>query len=395
MEQEPIQPGSESLLSLSSHFLSLRDFANCRRYALLARTSYPNLAVPDQILTVANVLLAAERRLPNNHMDWYSILQIPRPATRAVIKTQFIKLLFLSNPSKNQCPFAEEAYKLVCDAWSELSDPDKKTQYDIEINNACNEANNENVNGYVPRKAEKPHESNDNGTFWTVCPYCYYMYQFEKVYEEHTLRCQNCRRAFHGVAVMAPSTHSVVVEGKEEKYYCGSGRFPLGFNRLGGDGNLGGKKAKCGDKSGGFDDVLEISDESYEQGGLNVKVAGVNVERSEANVRVGEAEGVMQGNEKAEVRDDGKRGLRNVKSVARKTKKIMGKGVKIRRAESMAGAKVELNMKFGSGADGNGIRAGSGNKYDSGNENGGGYFEDKVGFFDEDDDVYLRLKDSF
>ncbi|GMJ03469.1 hypothetical protein HRI_004016100 [Hibiscus trionum] len=61
--------------------------------------------------------------------------------------------------------------------------------------------------------------------FWTACPYCYILYEYPKVYEDCTLRCQakNCRRAFHAVVIPPPP-----VNGKDTQFYC-LGFFPLGF----------------------------------------------------------------------------------------------------------------------------------------------------------------------
>ncbi|KAJ9177520.1 hypothetical protein P3X46_012731 [Hevea brasiliensis] len=128
-------------------------------------------------------------------------------------------------------------------------------------------------------------KKNGNGTFWTVCPYCYYLYEYDGVYEDCCLRCQNCRRAFQGVAVPPPPA-GMVVEGKEQ-YYCGVGYFPLTYDfesflggkkeeSGGGDSCMGGKKEESGggdscmgEKKGsdeGFkkvmEDVVVISDDS-------------------------------------------------------------------------------------------------------------------------------------
>ncbi|XWS63102.1 hypothetical protein CRYUN_Cryun06bG0067600 [Craigia yunnanensis] len=71
-------------------------------------------------------------------------------------------------------------------------------------------------------------------TFWTACPYCYVLYEYPKVYEDYTLRCQtkNCRRAFHAVVIPSPP-----VNGKDT-YFCCWGFFPLGFS--GNGKNMGG-----------------------------------------------------------------------------------------------------------------------------------------------------------
>ncbi|XVF44847.1 hypothetical protein PTKIN_Ptkin02bG0156700 [Pterospermum kingtungense] len=78
----------------------------------------------------------------------------------------------------------------------------------------------------------QPTES-EGPTFWTACPYCYVLYEYPKVYEDCTLRCQtkNCRRAFHAVVIPSPP-----VDGKEDRYFCCWGFYPIGFSGKGPDG---------------------------------------------------------------------------------------------------------------------------------------------------------------
>ncbi|KAK9018894.1 hypothetical protein V6N11_033939 [Hibiscus sabdariffa] len=69
-------------------------------------------------------------------------------------------------------------------------------------------------------------------TFWTACPYCYTLYEYPKVYEDCTLRCQanNCRKAFHAAVIPSPPVNG------EETYLCSFGIFPIGFSVKGKDG---------------------------------------------------------------------------------------------------------------------------------------------------------------
>ncbi|KAF8018516.1 hypothetical protein BT93_H3407 [Corymbia citriodora subsp. variegata] len=78
-------------------------------------------------------------------------------------------------------------------------------------------------------------------TFWTLCPYCYYAHEYEKVYEECCLRCANCRRGFHAAAIRAPpeatsfdgSEYNGVVGGGRGGYYnCRLGLFPLRYEEV-------------------------------------------------------------------------------------------------------------------------------------------------------------------
>ncbi|XP_045817030.1 uncharacterized protein LOC123910047 [Trifolium pratense] len=80
-----------------------------------------------------------------------------------------------------------------------------------------------------PEPAVDRQGGTDGGSFWTACPYCFGMFEYPKVYEDCTLRCQNCRRGFHGLAVRAPPELSEDDGGKDGGSFCSFGYFPLGF----------------------------------------------------------------------------------------------------------------------------------------------------------------------
>ncbi|PPD97969.1 hypothetical protein GOBAR_DD05042 [Gossypium barbadense] len=46
----------------------------------------------------------------------------------------------------------------------------------------------------------------EGSTFWTACPHCYSRFEYPKMYENCTLRCQtkDCRKAFHAVVIPSP-----------------------------------------------------------------------------------------------------------------------------------------------------------------------------------------------
>ncbi|XP_062154371.1 uncharacterized protein LOC133862557 [Alnus glutinosa] len=302
MEGASTALGPKYILGLSAYFLTRRDLPNCRRYALEARNSDPkNSSVADQILAVADVLLAAERRLGNGLLDYFSILQVHRSDSEnwELIWTQYEKLATLLNPTVNKFALSEDARVLVQDAWSVLSDPGKKTRYESEIDG--------------PEKKGTESEISTE-TFWTLCPYCYCMYEYEKIYEECCLRCQNCRRAFHGVAINVPPK---IVPVGEEKYHCGWVCFPLGY-----------EKGAENDGEGKNDGV---------QG--NVQMRNVKTKA-------------------------GRRVMKNVKTVARNTKKRMGRGM---RGRTNGMERMNLNVECG----------------DSG--------EDELEFSEGDDDVFVGL----
>ncbi|XP_076907351.1 uncharacterized protein LOC143563765 [Bidens hawaiensis] len=70
---------------------------------------------------------------------------------------------------------------------------------------------------------EGVNDNNDSTTFWTTCPYCFYLYEYPSEYVECVLRCDTCKRAFQAVSVPSPPA---IAEGKDS-YYCCWGFFPL------------------------------------------------------------------------------------------------------------------------------------------------------------------------
>ncbi|KAK9666646.1 hypothetical protein RND81_14G200600 [Saponaria officinalis] len=112
-----------------------------------------------------------------------------------------------------------------------------------------NVVSNDNNNAAVVDDADVVvNEENDDGgeddveTFWTSCPYCFYIFEYQKEYQECTLRCQNCRRGFQAVQIPNPPPLSSARGGgaaadgdgkkDKEKSFCCWGFFPLGFSTV-------------------------------------------------------------------------------------------------------------------------------------------------------------------
>ncbi|KAK7849573.1 hypothetical protein CFP56_002686 [Quercus suber] len=182
-------------------------------------------------------------------------------------KSDFVKLVGLLNPNVNKFAFSDEALNLVCKAWMMLSDSDKRAQYEDEIDKTAEAA------------------------FWTLCSYCYYMYKYEKMYEDCCLRCYNCRKRFHGVAVNSPRKMEKNGETEIGYFVCWT-YFPLGERerKLGMSGN-------CVNLGGNVGDFLWIPDEKKDVKNNCVK----------GNTKAGR--------------------WMNVKTVGRKTKKVLGNNI--------------------------------------------------------------------
>lgn len=256
MEENPNRAEAERLLGIAEKLLQTRDLTGSRDFAILAQETEPLLDGSDQILAVTDVLLAAEKRI-NNHHDWYSILQLDRRSDDLeLIKKQYRRLALLLHPDKNKFPLADQAFKLVADAWAVLNDNAKKTLYDNELSLYSKVDLTAALQAKLPvRRSMRPSSSSGGGgnssssnkkdqrqsnnnsnfyqedqrlrlsSFWTMCPYCYNLYEYPRVYENCCLRCQNCQRAFH--AAVIPSLPPLVPG--QDAYYCCWGFFPMGF----------------------------------------------------------------------------------------------------------------------------------------------------------------------
>ncbi|RDX89897.1 hypothetical protein CR513_28312, partial [Mucuna pruriens] len=197
---------AERLLAIGEKLLQSRDLSGSKDFAILAQEAELLLEGSDQILAIVDVLLAAEKPINNDHLDWYAILQLDRTCQDLdLIRKQYRRLGLLLHPDKNPFSLADHAFKLVADAWAVLSDPVQKALYDRDV-----------VAG-----------SAQSASFWTACPYCYFLYEYPALCEGCCLRCQNrnCKRSFHGLSI--PSLPPLV-PGREA-YYCNWGFFPMGF----------------------------------------------------------------------------------------------------------------------------------------------------------------------
>lgn len=272
---DPNNNGAEAArwVSIAERLLIARDLHGAKSFAIRARDSDPSIRIEfaDQIIAVADTLIAGETRTIRDQHDWYAILQLaPLTHSLDLIATQYRRLALLLHPERNRIAYADYAFKLVCDAWSVLSNPSKKADYDnaLSVNSASGSTqpphhkeqqeplmrrsprtkdgkavveedgpsfNNVAESTRQPRptaEPARPKESTrktlptepESSSFWTACPYCYVLYEYPRVYEDCTLRCQDCKRAFHGVMIPSPPVTD------KDTYFCCWAFFPLGLS---------------------------------------------------------------------------------------------------------------------------------------------------------------------
>lgn len=239
---------AERWLGIAEKLLANRDLHGSRTFVIRALESDPRLEGSDRILAVLDTLLAAADRI-NDYRDWYAVLGLThRDHDTPAISAQYAHLASLLNPAANSLPFADQAFKLASDAFSVLSDPAKRSVYDRELRNFGGSNHNSRrpapapqsppqsvrksprfnkaSNAPIPSSAESAESAEPNAptSFWTACPYCFTLFEYPVVYEECSMRCQNCRRAFQAVSVISPP------ETGKDSYFCCWGLFPLGFS---------------------------------------------------------------------------------------------------------------------------------------------------------------------
>ncbi|CAA7027103.1 unnamed protein product [Microthlaspi erraticum] len=226
-------------LATSEKLLAVSDFQGAKTFAIHACEADPSRAdAADYILAISDTLLAGESTVGvSNLPDWYAVLRLVRlTGNPEQIAIQYRRLALLLNPTVNRLPFADQALKLVSDAWCVLSDPPRKSMYDRELQLLSQIGQS----GQAQSQSEKFQRPNDpplqsqaessenpvDKSFWTACPFCFSLFEYPKGYEESVLRCQECKRAFEAVTTQTPPTES---NGKGV-YFCSWAVVPLGFS---------------------------------------------------------------------------------------------------------------------------------------------------------------------
>uniref|UniRef100_J3LPF9 Uncharacterized protein n=1 Tax=Oryza brachyantha TaxID=4533 RepID=J3LPF9_ORYBR len=114
----------------------------------------------------------------------------------------------------NPHPGADVALRLVYEAYAILSDPSRRPPPSIPL-------------GHVPVAPSQPAATAESPEFWTACPFCCFVHQYQRELIGRALKCPNesCRKGFVAIEISTPPT---IVPGTE-MYHCAWGFFPLGF----------------------------------------------------------------------------------------------------------------------------------------------------------------------
>ncbi|PWA89083.1 dnaJ domain-containing protein [Artemisia annua] len=167
---------------------AVRDFAGAKRSAIMAQVFFPQLEGIAHMVATYEIYAASEMKI-NGEIDLYSVLGLDPSAKKSVLRKQYKRLAVLLHPDKNKTIGADEAFKLVSEAWTLLSDNAKRTAYDLRRNK------------YLAAMFDQSNTSSavTTNTFWTVCTSCRVQYEYLRKYVNKRLSCKNCRGVFVAV----------------------------------------------------------------------------------------------------------------------------------------------------------------------------------------------------
>uniref|UniRef100_A0ACD5WUB2 Uncharacterized protein n=1 Tax=Avena sativa TaxID=4498 RepID=A0ACD5WUB2_AVESA len=194
-------------LEIAGKLLAARDLVGCKRLAERAVDADPLLPGADELLAVADVHLASQRLLPSGRPDPLAVLQLQPDPDTADVKRSFRRLANLLASPRNPHPGADTALRTVEEAYAHVSESTST--------------------GTPSAPAAPGGTSAAADTFWTACPHCCHVHQYERALAGRSLRCPSagCRQAF--MATEIPSAPPIVPG--TNMYYCAWGFVPMGF----------------------------------------------------------------------------------------------------------------------------------------------------------------------
>ncbi|XP_042501320.1 uncharacterized protein LOC122079131 [Macadamia integrifolia] len=175
-----------------------KDIAGAKKFVLKAQNLYPGLEGLPQMLATFDVYISAENKICGE-ADWYGILGVSPLADDETVKKQYRKLALMIHPDKNKSVGADEAFKLISEAWSILSDKAKRIAYDQKRNvkafQRTTTANSKPQKSANPR----PPPASKSNMFGTACNHCKMKCKYLGIYINHNLLCPNCHEPFYVV----------------------------------------------------------------------------------------------------------------------------------------------------------------------------------------------------
>ncbi|KAH7866497.1 hypothetical protein Vadar_021175 [Vaccinium darrowii] len=115
---------------VAEKLINATDYVSARDRLIKAQQLFPSLEHIVGMLTVCDVLSASKTKIPGYDIDYYWILRLMPSCNFTDISCRHQKLHKSMIPIKNKFPGTELALKLIDDAFSILSDADKRSAFD-------------------------------------------------------------------------------------------------------------------------------------------------------------------------------------------------------------------------------------------------------------------------
>lgn len=234
---------------------SHKDFGGASKFAHKAKQLYPELEGITQFISVLRVHAVAQNKLPGGENNWYGILEVDPTADENTIRKQYRRLALLLHPDKNNSLGAEGAFKHISEAWTVLSDKNKKAIYDARCQGKMLSSLRPPQPNCAPTNVSKPPPPSaptfvpppqrreqaqtqvapaplqagasmvppappppkprppsplvppvpSSMPFWTSCPSCKMLLEYQRHYLLKNLCCPLCYKPFIAIEVMAVS----------------------------------------------------------------------------------------------------------------------------------------------------------------------------------------------
>ncbi|XP_010540334.1 PREDICTED: uncharacterized protein LOC104814147 [Tarenaya hassleriana] len=220
---------------LAEEKLRAGDFAGARQHAMKAQQLFPELENLMKLVAVCDVHCGAQNKIGGLE-NWYGILQLNRFPDEATIKKQYRKLVLLLHPDKNKFAGAEEAFKLIGEAYRLLADPTKRSQYAIKYRIFSRVYASIQTNRKSNTNSDRQHEpANSEGNqkpimFWTCCEHCGFRCRYLREYINTIMYCSSCQRLFVAVETrtygVSPRSAPFQFRRKNEVPSQGPGNVP-------------------------------------------------------------------------------------------------------------------------------------------------------------------------
>ncbi|CAI5467339.1 unnamed protein product [Closterium sp. Yama58-4] len=210
---------------LAEAALSSGDYARARRLVTKAQSLFPNLDGLTQVCAVVEVHEASLNRVGGD-VDWYALLQIPAFCDDdSQIKKAYRRLALLLHPDKNKTSGAEAAFKLLSEAFTVVSDKQKKAVHDAKRRmnattgraGAAAGAKASRSQQKAPAAAKPPPAAPAAGgaggqgagnQFETRCPTCGTRFLCLKDAMATVVQCIICKSSFKAVPVTASASNA-------------------------------------------------------------------------------------------------------------------------------------------------------------------------------------------